>query len=961
MTKIYLKLFNFLLIGILLNFQSIANTNIFPYNSSWKYFDQGIEPLDSLNLRWYEAGYPDQSWQVGAGQFGYGDGDEATVINDSTYTAYFRKVFTVNDPSEFNVINVELTYDDGAILYLNGVELDRINMPLGPVTYSTFSAAASGENAVISKEYAVNLNAGINIIAVEVHQRSATSSDISFDLNLSGSDNSTPGITNVFPFESQWKYYTFNSSPNVLNGLNWKENNYDDSLWSDGIGQIGYGDGDENTVVPDTLRTMYFRKSFNIPDTTGIVSLDYTLLYDDGAIVYLNGQELNRYLMPADPISHATLATGGIENAQVSAMNLVQLNQGDNTLAVQLHQRSLTSSDLSFDLELFTNQNQIVSQIIRGPYLQKATDNSIVIKYRTNIPMASKIIYGTDSTNLGNIQVDSIARTDHTIEIFNLLADTKYFYTIESLNENIYPAASDVYFKSNPTVGTDKVFITADMMLFLGDNAYTHGTDIEYQAAIFENMYEDKLKNTTAWSCIGNHEGLSANSINQTGPYYDIFNFPKNGESGGIASGTEAYYSFDYGKVHFIILDSHQNSRAIGGPMYNWTMMDLQNTLADWIIVLFHHPPYSKGSHNSDSELQLVEMRQNFNPLLESYGVDLILSGHSHAYERSKYINGHYGLSNTFDSLTHIVGINGAGDGNVNSDGCYYDALSGNEQELGTIYAVTGSAGRVSGGALNHPAMHYSVSHLGSSILRINEDTLELKFLRETGVIEDEFHIVKSNCTIGDTCNYVSNCDFGLFDENCICILQDQDADNDSIPDICDPCNNLLNGTYCDNGDPCTSGDYYDTNCNCIPGQIVDVDNDGICSIYDLDDLNPNINQYGPICNDNDPCTLNDFLDGNNFCSGIYSDLNNDSICDFYDCLAGINLANCPTNCNDTILINFVNISSGMYKAARYIESNATINNYGTVIYQANDLIFISSDFSTLSNVFFEARIDTCY
>ena len=77
--------------------------------------------------------------------------------------------------------------------------------------------------------------------------------------------------------------------------------------------------------------------------------------------------------------------------------------------------------------------------------------------------------------------------------------------------------------------------------------------------------------------------------------------------------------------------------------------------MKDWTIVFWHHPPYTKGSHNSDSEIELIDMRLNFVPILEAYGVDLVLCGHSHSYERSKFIDGHYGNSRTFSDGTMVV------------------------------------------------------------------------------------------------------------------------------------------------------------------------------------------------------------------------------------------------------------------------------------------------------------------
>src|SRR6185503_17129659 len=136
-----------------------------------------------------------------------------------------------------------------------------------------------------------------------------------------------------------------------------------------------------------------------------------------------------------------------------------------------------------------------------------------------------------------------------------------------------------------------------DVWLMLGDNAYSAGTDTEYQNAVF-NFYPKYMQNNVLWPTIGNHDAASASA----GPYLNIFTLPQNAEAGGVASGTERYYSFDYANIHFICLDSATSSRVIGGAMYAWAEADLQATTQDWIITFFHHPPYTKGTHNSDAE-----------------------------------------------------------------------------------------------------------------------------------------------------------------------------------------------------------------------------------------------------------------------------------------------------------------------------------------------------------------------
>jgi hypothetical protein len=407
--------------------------------------------------------------------------------------------------------------------------------------------------------------------------------------------------------------------------------------------------------------------------------------------------------------------------------------------------------------------------------------------------------YGLTTSSLINSIIDTTPKTEHILPVEELNPETKYFYQIRNTNDTLIFPSADLYFKTYPVPGTQEPLTAwilgdcgtgtnnarnvrnayydyigsqhTDMILFLGDNAYTNGTDTEYQTAIFQNMYEQKLKNTIAWSCMGNHDGNSANSSTQTGPYYDIFTFPTNGECGGIASGTEAYYSFDYGNIHFIILDSHETDRSVGGLMYQWCEDDLMSTMADWIIALWHHPAYSKGSHDSDTETALIQMRENFLPLFEDHGVDLVLSGHSHSYERTFLLNGHYGLSSTFSIPTHTVGVTGSGSGQLENNGAYYKAPTGPESGVGAVYITTGSSGKTTTAPLDHPAMYYDAAVLGSCVLKIHEDTLSVKFLRQTGAIDDHFTLIKDDdCVPGTTCNDQDPCTINdALDDYCYC------------------------------------------------------------------------------------------------------------------------------------------------------------------------------------------------
>jgi 3',5'-cyclic AMP phosphodiesterase CpdA len=225
-----------------------------------------------------------------------------------------------------------------------------------------------------------------------------------------------------------------------------------------------------------------------------------------------------------------------------------------------------------------------------------------------------------------------------------------------------------------------------------------------------------------------------------------IFTLPKNGEAGGVNSGTEQYYSFDYANVHFICLDSQVSARNSSkrAAMKTWLQDDLNTSTADWKIVFFHHPPYSKGSHNSDGasgiDQPMTDMRVEFTPLFDDHGVDLVFSGHSHSYERSYYIGGHTGLSSTFNASQHAE-VNSAGQPLNGKGDQAYSQITNNGTDDKVVYTVAGSSGKISGGSLNHPAHASSQNVLASVVLDITQNKLEAKTLGVNGNVLDSYTI----------------------------------------------------------------------------------------------------------------------------------------------------------------------------------------------------------------------------
>jgi 3',5'-cyclic AMP phosphodiesterase CpdA len=423
------------------------------------------------------------------------------------------------------------------------------------------------------------------------------------------------------------------------------------------------------------------------------------------------------------------------------------------------------------------------SFLTRGPYLQNGTPNSVVVRWRTSVAIDSQVRFGLNPNALNHQVLDEELVTEHVVTLSELLPDTKYYYSIGTSVETL-ASGDDYFFLTMPASGKPtRIWVIGDsgtastgakavynryreftgdrytdLWLMLGDNAYGIGTDVEYTRAVFD-MYPELLRQTMLWSTMGNHETYSTEP-NGSHAYFNIFSLPTAGEAGGTPSGTEHYYSFNYGNIHFVCLDSEESGRSLGSPMLTWLEEDLAANTNDWLIAFWHSPPYSMGSHNSDDLFDnggnMTDMRANILPILESYGVDLVLCGHSHNYERSFLLDGHYGFSST---LTPLM-IKDAGSGRADESGAYLKSGTGANANQGAVYVVAGSSGWATFQHGHHPAMHTSLLRMGSLVLDVDGPRLDAKFLRETGAIDDYFTILK-----GSTSEAVRIATFWIRDE----------------------------------------------------------------------------------------------------------------------------------------------------------------------------------------------------
>ncbi len=427
---------------------------------------------------------------------------------------------------------------------------------------------------------------------------------------------------------------------------------------------------------------------------------------------------------------------------------------------------------------------QPMANLLRGPYLQVVTSSSIVVRWRTDTWARSRVRYGTTPGNLNLMADDSALVTEHEVKLTRLEPRTKYYYSVGGIRDTLQ-GDNENYFVTLPVPGTEGMYRIGvfgdcgnnstnqrsvrdqftkylgnkymDSWILLGDNAYRDGEDAQYQTNFF-NIYKDNLlKKYSLYPAPGNHDyhdvEYSAAHAQKTKEvaYFQNFTMPVDGEAGGTASNSKAYYSFDIGNIHFLSLDSYgteeQSFRlydTLGGQV-QWIKKDLDaNKNKGWVVAYWHHPPYTMGSHDSDKETELVKIRENFIRILERYGVDLILCGHSHLYERSRLMRGHFGSELTFDSVKNNVSQSTAlYNGSKNS--CPYIKNDGNNQ--GTVYVVSGSAGQLGPRkeSFPHNAYYYSNNDIGgAAMLEVNANRLDLKWVCADGVVRDSFTMMKN-------------------------------------------------------------------------------------------------------------------------------------------------------------------------------------------------------------------------
>ncbi len=457
------------------------------------------------------------------------------------------------------------------------------------------------------------------------------------------------------PQGAVWKYLDNGSDQ----GTAWRELDFDDGAWASGHAQLGYGDGDEATVVsygPNPSRkyiTTYFRRSFEVSDLSNVRNVIARLLRDDGAVVYLNGNEIIRSNMPSGTITYVTLAASTVAGSEEDIfyefnIDPAMLNIGENVIAVEIHQRSRSSSDISFDFSLegsATAQNLVR----KAPYLIYTGNNTeYKILWQLIRTEECDLKWGTtEACSDGEATVTEYGDDHQYSYLFqNLTPRTKYYYQV-IIDSAVYAGS----FYSAPAENTDslKFIVYGDNRTYPRDhNNVAHRitelfeSDPEYQSVVMnvgdmvgsgeseeswdnelfdpEYVHIQKLLGSAGMQTVrGNHEG-AATVLKKYFPYpYSV--------------SSACYWSFDYGPAHFIMLDQFV-SYGVGSTEYNWLVNDLETTEKNWKFIILHEPGWSAGGHGNNSTVQNV-----IQPLCEQYNIKIVFGGHNHYYARAE-VNG---------------------------------------------------------------------------------------------------------------------------------------------------------------------------------------------------------------------------------------------------------------------------------------------------------------------------------
>lgn len=501
---------------------------------------------------------------------------------------------------------------------------------------------------------------------------------------------------------TQWRYLDNNTDPagdSAAEGydrLSWTKAGYDDSSWktaagtfgakNGGIANLGAGYTDVdftpsvllsqyiNGASGDDIPAFFFRTTFQVEDASAVTKLLGELYYDDAAIVYINGVKVAAFDEPnggyASNLSYGGSNAGAPKLGEISVSDTSMLVNGDNILAVELHQGRSSSSDIYLAVKELSLSTEPVSNELEVDSLTVnigETEDCLGITWYDTDPEAAVLHWnGTDYT----ADVKQASKTGYYVnhvDLSGLTPSTQYTYTITAGGKT-----SKEYSYKTPAFGGESFTFAAvgDPQLYASNlsanvegwtktvnEVLSDGTDYSFLFSLGDQINEyyaqdgsnlskveseysgffknENLQSIALATLVGNHDNGNNSTL-----YTEHFQMPGVTSYGQNREG-DGDYSFTYGGVQFMVLNTSNLSIAEHKAFLEDTLK--KNPNANWNVVSFHKSIYSVASHVTEDDI--VQLRTGLSPIFKQLGIDVVLQGHDHVYARSYIMGGEDGMT----------------------------------------------------------------------------------------------------------------------------------------------------------------------------------------------------------------------------------------------------------------------------------------------------------------------------
>ena len=687
--------------------------------TEWTYLDNNTDPAGTYErTSWTTADYvAEENWKTGVGPFGakYSGGVSGTTVSgyeaktmlegcdkSNDTPAYFFRT-TVEITGEVTALSGSLIHDDGVTMYINGTRVfghgDETGILEGKnqVYYSDSHQDAPCTCEIFLDDVSVLVN-GENVIAVEIHQDRASSSDVFFALSelIATVDGEEQALINA---DTVWRYLDDGSDPaGEYERTSWTaedyqtvDENFDANAWKTGCGPFGSKKGGNqitssciaNTILDGTdgkndTPAYFFRATFEVTaeDLANMNQLSGTVSYDDALMVYINGERVAAYEDEAcdesgnglDVVISKNLQFGGSNGGDprtstFTVDNLELLHVGTNTIAVELHQGRKTSSDVWFDMgEL--SLSKAVPEVSDISLSMGADGSQRNFTWHCTTKDAGTLLIAEYGDLVDGMMPESAIAFSSTSVINNdgkytnkaiatgLEAGTTYAYQIVNGD-----AKSDIYTIS--TDGGDAAFsfaYVADPQIGASGNVTsdTSGWDNTLNIVAQNDIFSDisfllsagdqvnTASSESEYDGYLDHDALKnlpvatiiGNHDSGSDAYSEHFNVPNESAEYGTTTAGGNYW-FIYNNALFMVLNSNDLSAAEHKAFMETAIA--ANPDVDWKIVSFHHSIYTVASHyNNDG----TDRRETLVPIFDELDIDVVLQGHDHVYCRTYMMDG---------------------------------------------------------------------------------------------------------------------------------------------------------------------------------------------------------------------------------------------------------------------------------------------------------------------------------